>query len=219
VPAAYAPVREPVVALTSERNAPVAPTPPEPIGHDRNAVEPQRAETPAQFPAIDTRGTAEQAPHAEVAAPARVSEVAHVVEKTFRAAERIRASGDSRLEVAVRLESGQRVAIELRVANGEVLPIIRTESESFRQTLQQHWSQFAQTAERGVVRVTTPVFESPQTSSNMADLSHQGRHHQRTFHDLAPEFLPTPNWRTPARPEAVRAPEPVAPASGIRHYA
>ena len=185
--------------------------------HPQNADRPAIAEfTPTgipQPPAAPSRG-------ADPIAPIRPADVAQVVERTAIATAQLRATGQERLEVAVRLDSGHELTIELHMANGEVMPVIRTESEPLRLALERNWSLFSQRGGDREVRVSTPVFESPQTSSNMSDLNYQRDGRQRAFQEAATEFANPQTLRrgtapTPPRP----APHTPAPASGVRLYA
>ncbi len=154
----------------------------------------------------------------EVAAPIRPAEVTQVVTQTIHAAERLRASGQERVELSVRLEGGQELIIHLRMANGEVTPIIRTESEPLRIALEQNWSLFSQRGGDSELRIVTPIFESPQTSSNMSDLNQQRDQRQRAFNELAPEFFQSQNQRRNPAPNPPR-PASTAPANGVSFYA
>ena len=149
-------------------------------------------------------------------APIRSADVAQVVTQTIHAAEQLRATGQERVEVAVKLEGGHDIIIQLRMANGEVTPVIRTDSEPLRLALERNWSLFSQRGGDRDLRVTTPVFESPQTSSNMSDLNHQRDGRQRAFNEPAHEFSQPQSPRRNAPRSAGTTP---ALTTGVRLYA
>ena len=153
---------------------------------------------------------------ADAVAPVRAADVAQVVEHTTRATEQLRASGQERMEVTVQLDSGHKLTIQLHMTNGEVTPVIRTESEPLRVALEQNWSLFSQRDGDRELRVNTPVFESPQTSSNMSDLNQQRDGRQRAFHETASEFFHTQPQR---RSTPLHTTQTSAPTSGVRLYA
>ncbi len=148
------------------------------------------------------------------------ADVAQVVNHTLAAAERLRASGQEHVNIALKLEGGQELTIQLRVANGQVTPIIRTESESLRLALEQNWSQFSQRSGDRELQVTKPVFESPQTSSNMTDLNQQRDGRQRTFQEPSGSFA---QQYLPRRAPTPGASQPISitstPQTGVRLYA
>lgn len=153
-------------------------------------------------------------------APISRAEVVQVVERTLDAALRMRAIGNERVEVAVQLESGERLTIQLRIANGEVTPHFRTNSEGLRTALEQNWSQFSERAGDRGVRLTPPVFDVSQSSSNMTDLSQQRQGRNPSYTDAQAELFPhLPRRMRPARSLAA-APHETAPAAGgVRTYA
>ena len=153
-------------------------------------------------------------------APIRPADVAQAVTQTFRAAEQMRVSGQERVEVAVKLDGGHDIIIHLRMANGEVTPTIRTESEPLRLALEQNWSRFSQRGSDSDLRIATPVFESPRTSSNMSDLNQQRDQRQRAFNEPAHEFhqSQTPRRGTPLHPQRPISPAPT-PSSSVSLYA
>jgi hypothetical protein len=148
------------------------------------------------------------------------TEVTQLLERTVEAAVRLRATGTERVEVAVQLASGDQITIQLRMANGEVTPIIRTNSEALRTALEQNWTGFTErTAERGV-RMTQPVFDVNSSSSNMTDLSQQRHGRDTAFTDPQGElFRHLPPRIRPPRVLAPSAVEHTATADGVRLYA
>ena len=153
-------------------------------------------------------------------APIRPADVAQVVTHTLQAMERLRVTGQETVQVALKLDSGHELTIDLRVVNGEITPFIRTESESLRLALEQNWSHFSQRGGDRDLRVTTPVFESPQTSSNMSDLNQQRDGRQRAYNEPAPDFLQPQTLRRNAHHNPPRPTAPTtAPAEGVRLYA
>ena len=68
--------------------------------------------------------------------------------------------------------------------------------------------------------MNTPVFESPQTSSNMSDLNQQRDGRQRAQQDTVPDYLYPQSLRrnAPHNPQHSAASSP-APSVGVRHYA
>lgn len=153
-------------------------------------------------------------------APILPSDVIKVVHHTLTATEQLRTSGQERMEVAVKLEGGQELTIRLHMANGEVTPIIRTESESLRVALEENWSLFTQRSGDRELQISRPVFESPQTSSNMSDPNQQRDGRQRAFQEPAPAFAQPYLSRRPSTPGN---PKPIsttsAPPNGVRLYA
>ena len=152
----------------------------------------------------------------DATAPIRSADVAQVVTQTIHAAEQLRTTGQERVEVAVKLEGGHDLIIQLRVANGEVTPVIRTDSEPLRLALEQNWPLFSQRGGDRDLRVTTPVFESPQTSSNMSDLNQQRDQRQRAFNEPAHEFSQP---QSPRRNAPLSSGTTPAPTTGVRLYA
>lgn len=146
-------------------------------------------------------------------APSQVSQIAS---HTLQAVEKLRVSGQERVEVAVKLSNGHELTIQLRVANGQVTPTFRTDSEPLRTALEQNWSLFSQRTGDHELRITSPVFESPQTSSNMSDQNQQRDERPRTFRD--PE-LSLPNPPSPRRPTSgtILSPAPIPAASTRVH--
>ncbi len=187
---------------------------------DDHAANPERQPTPDLAASSFSNEMSPAFSSNEVAVPVRPAEVKQVVMQTIHAAERLRASGQERVEVAVKLDGGHELTIHLRMANGEVTPYIRTESESLRVMLEQNWSLFSQRGGDRELRITTPVFESPQTSSNMSDLNQQRDGRQRAFNESASEFLQSLTHR---RNTTLNTPRPVlatpAPTPGATHYA
>ena len=155
-------------------------------------------------------------PRTDGSAPVKAADVVQVVTNTLQGAERLIASGQERVALAVKLDNGSELTIHLRVANGQVIPIIRTESEPLRAALEQNWSRFSQRGGENELRITTPVFESPQTSSNMSNPHQQREERQRTFNESATEFYqnPTPRRNAPPTPPRPATPLP-APAAGV----
>lgn len=143
------------------------------------------------------------------ATPVDAAHVAQVVDRTFAAAANLRASGHDHVNVAVRLDDGHELTIHLRIANGEVTPVISTHSDALRAALAENWSTFAQRTGDHDFRVSTPVFESPKTSSGMSDLN-QGRDQRQRAFESAAEMLP---FSTP-RPRSASA-SPTTPTAAI----
>lgn len=164
---------------------------------------------PSEIPALTTRP--------EPTAPISRTEIVHIADRMFEAATRLRTSGGERMEVAVRLESGHELTIRLHIANGEVTPVIRTDSDALKQALEQNWSQFTERGSDRGVRVATPIFESSQTSTDMADLSQQREDRQQAFTESAAEY-PTP----PPRSAPASSPwsnQTAAPQDSVQLYA
>ena len=208
-----------LAASPSPRHAPVLATENE---RERSANEPPgNAETPlvpapdflqATFPGEPMRTDATHRSTERI----QPADVAQVVSHTLAATERLRTSGQERVEVALKLEGGQELTIQLRVANGQVTPTIRTESEPLRLALEQNWSQFSQRSGERELQITKPVFESPQTSSNLTDLNQQRDGRQRTFQEPAGSFAQP---SLPRRNPAPGTPTPITPQTGVRLYA
>ena len=207
----------------SLRHAPVLATE---NGRERSANEPSENPDNPLVPTpefLQTTFSSESTPSNTItASTARIqpADVAQVVNHTLAAAERLRASGQEHVNIALKLEGGQELTIQLRVANGQVTPIIRTESEPLRLALEQNWSQFSQRSGDRELQVTKPVFESPQTSSNMTDLNQQRDGRQRTFQEPSGSFA---QQYLPRRAPTPGAPQPISitstPQTGVRLYA
>ena len=148
------------------------------------------------------------------------TEMTRIIDRTTDAVVRMRAAGTERLEVAVQLESGAKLTIQLRMANGEVTPFIRTNSEALRTALEQNWSQFSDRSAERSVRLTPPVFEAGQSASNMTDLSQQ-RHGRDTSHsDRQAETFHFIARRPQVAPATSNGPTRIAPATdGLNLYA
>ena len=198
-------------------------------GRERSPNEQEENKSQSSFPEITPTGIPQPGmtmtrPAAstgtDAGTPIRAADVVQVIERTAGATAQLRASGQERMEIAVRLDSGHELTIQLQMANGQVTPIIRTESEPLRLALEQNWSQFSQRGGDREVLLTTPIFESPQTSSNMSDLNQQRDGRQRAYHDAAPDYFFPQSLRrnTPLIPQPSPAPAP-APAAGVRLYA
>lgn len=110
------------------------------------------------------------------------TQVEAIIHRTLEAAERIRTTGGQHVEVQIKLDAGQELTVRLQITHGEVRPVFVTESHQLRQALEQNWSQFSERAADRSLRVTTPIFESPNSQSNMSDLNQHGREdRQRAF--------------------------------------
>ena len=197
-----------------------APIPAGELGRERSTNEhADNPESPLN-PEIEMPGfPREMGSPATSLAPIRNAEVMQTMTHIQRATEQLRVSGRDRVELGVTLDSGHQLTIQLRMTNGEVTPIIRTESEPLRIALEQNWVLFSQRGGEGDLRITTPVFESPQTSSNMSDLNQQRDQRQRAFNEPAHESFQPPFQRrnTPSNPRPSPAAPP--PTSGVRLYA
>ena len=185
-----------------------------------NAANTDRNPT-TEFSAMDLpRVVATASTGAHSSAPVRSTDVAQIVTHTLQASEQLRATGLQRMEVAVKLDSGHDLTIQLRIENGQVTPVIRTASEPLRTALEQNWSLFAQRTGDRELRISTPVFESPQTSSNMSDLNQQRDGHQRAFNEPAPENFQSSPQRRNTPPQIPRpASTSAGLAEGVRLYA
>ncbi len=189
-------------------------------GDRPSGEEPLASPTPdisfASVPAQSVRATLAE----PTAAPIRAADVERVVTHTLHAAESLRTSGQDRVEVTLKLDNGSGLTIQLRLENGGIMPVFRTESEALRVALEQNWAQFTQRGGDHELRITNPVFESPQTSSNMSDLNQQRDGRQRAFQEQGGTF-PQHYW--PRRNSRANAPRPAtpgrAPQPGVRLYA
>ncbi len=154
-------------------------------------------------------------------APIPATEITTVVHRTLEAAEHVRMSGQERVEIRMRLDSGQELLIELRVSQqGEVKPVFRTESEALRQALEQNWSRFSSAGTERGIKLSNPVFESPQTQSGMSDLNqnHDGR--ERAFAQARDEsFTSTLLRGVGAKTPAPTKPQLVSGAESASRYA
>lgn len=149
------------------------------------------------------------------------TDVETIVNRTVEAAERLRVTGNERVEVQVRLEAGQELTVRLHFANGEVKPVFVTESQDLRRAIEQNWAQFSERTSDRTTRVTTPIFESPNSQSGMNDLNQRQREgRERAFSQAQAEAFAaanTPGRVVPRRP-TVSGPTLTAPA-GIQLYA
>lgn len=189
---------------------------------DKTSEQPDEV-TDATTSIPNTNFTAEQLrthPAIEAAGSVRKADVAHVVTTTLDAGERLRASGHQSVDLAVKLDNGQEVTIQLRMANGEITPLIRTGSEPLRLALEQNWGAFSQRGGEREIRMTNPVFESPQTSSNMSDLNQQRDGRERTQQE--PAFIipgQYPQRRSGAQTSSQPAKQTSTHQSGVHLYA
>lgn len=180
---------------------------------------PQTSDPAAPAPTATSSFIAPAAPAEPPAAIVR-TQVETIVHRTMEAAERLRITGGERVEVQIKLDAGQELTVRLQLTHGEVRPIFLTESRELRQALEQNWSQFTDRAIDRTVRVTTPVFESPNSQSGMNDLNQQQREgRQRAFAEAqeaasanAPFVRNLPRRANAAAPSA-------APAPGVQLYA
>lgn len=154
------------------------------------------------------------------AAPVTRAEAETVIHRTMDAAERLRATGGERLEVQIRLDSGHELTVRLHLTQGEVKPVFVTESHELRRAIEQNWAQFSDRSADKTTRVTTPVFESPNSQSGMNDLNQRQREsRERAFAQAQEESfaganLPGRPFRGPnAKPATVASP------AGIELYA
>lgn len=149
------------------------------------------------------------------------TDVETIVHRTEEAAERLRVTGNERVEVKVRLEAGQELTVRLRFSNGEVTPVFLTESQDLRQVIEQNWAQFSERSSERTTRVTTPVFESPNSQSGMNDLNQRQREgRERAFTQAQAEAFAAanaPGRVAPRRPD-VEGPTLTAP-TGLQLYA
>ena len=222
-PGEIAPVAAPMDGMQTLRTAPVltAQNGREHSADDRTEnTESPKAPVPEIASPTFSGELANTLPRTDGLATVKAADVAQVVTHTLQATERLIASGQERVELAVKLDNGSELTIQLRVANGQVTPIIRTESEPLRLALEQNWSRFSQRGGENELRITTPVFESPQTSSNMSDPHQQREGRQRAYNEPATEFYQNPTSRRngPLTPPRTASPLP-SPAAGVRLYA
>ena len=149
------------------------------------------------------------------------TDVETIVNRTVEAAERLRVTGQERVEVQVRLEAGQELTVRLHLANGEVKPVFLTDSQDLRRAIEQNWAQFSDRNSDRTTRVTTPVFESPNSQSGMNDLNQRQREgRERAFSQAQAEAFAAANTpgRGAPRRSTVSGPTLTAPA-GIQLYA
>ena len=185
---------------------------------DENPANPENSSAPiSDFPQATITNEAMSAklvttPGARI----QQADVAQVVNHTLAAAERLRTSGQERVDVALKLEGGQELTIQLRIANGQVTPTIRTESEPLRIALEQNWAQFSQRSGERELQITKPIFESPQTSSNMTDLNQQREGRQRAYQEPASTFAQQYSDKRKVAPGINQA---SPPQTGVRLYA
>ncbi|MCE9612517.1 MAG: hypothetical protein K8R23_20140 [Chthoniobacter sp.] len=177
----------------------------------------------AIFPSIPTlNGTfAPPAAEAPLAPPVVRAEVETVIHRTMEAAERLRATGGERLEVQIRLDAGHELTVRLHLLQGEVKPVFVTESQELRRAIEQNWAQFTDRSSDKSTRVTTPVFESPNSQSGMNDLNQRQREgRERAFSQAQDEFFAGPNLpgRNPFRGPNAK-PATVGLPSGVQLYA
>lgn len=224
--AAFEPAQPVLVPLASASNL-HATVPPSwqqyPAGEQREerpAFFAQANEAPASTPAFPGSFVA-PAPRADEPA-ANVSTPAEtIVHRTLEAAERLRVTGGERLELRIKLETGQELTVRLQLAHGEVRPVFLTASPELRQALEQNWAHFSARADERQVRVTTPVFESPNAQSGMNDSTPQqreGRQHAFAEAQEAAAAAHAPIRRVLPRATPASAPAAAA-APGVQLYA
>lgn len=121
-------------------------------------------------------------------------QAATVINHIFDNVKRMHSDGQANMQIQVKLGDGTEVAIKLQLRDGGVQPVFKTESTELRQALERSWDQFSsQSTERGV-RVTTPVFESPDLQTGGNDLN-QHRGQQQHSADTWQGDAPAPAWR------------------------
>ena len=149
------------------------------------------------------------------------TDVETIVHRTVEAAERLRVTGGERVEVQVRLEAGQELTVRLHFTNGEVKPVFLTESQELRRAIEQNWAQFSERTSDRSTRVTTPIFETPNSQSGMNDLNQRQREgRERNFSQAQAEAFAAANapGRNAQRRPSVSGPTLTTPA-GLQIYA
>lgn len=189
-------------------------------GGEKPGFQPPPNDAPAP---VATFANSFAAPAAAADEPAAVSrtQTETIVHRTMDAAERLRVTGGERVEVQIKLDAGQTLTVRLQLVHGEVKPIFLTDSHELRQAIEQNWSQFSDRGADRNVRLTTPVFESPNSQSGMNDLNQQQREgRQRAFADAQEAAFAgnVPFGRNLPRRTNAAAPS-AAPVSGVRLYA
>ncbi len=144
-----------------------------------------------------------------------------IVHRTMDAVERIRVTDGERVEIEIKLDAGPALTVRLQVIRGEVKPTFLTDSHALRQAIEKSWSQFSERGGERSVRVTTPVFESPNSQSGMNDLNQQQREGRRRA--FAEAWEEASAGRMPAGPNSSHGVGPAlaaaAPSVGVRLYA
>ena len=182
---------------------------------EKSAFQQQPGEVTATAPTFANSIVTPARPTTEPVAITR-TDVETIVNRTVEAVEQLRVTGHERVEVQVRLEAGQELTVRLRITNGEVQPVFLTESQDLRRAIEQNWAQFSERTADRTTRVTTPIFESPNSQSGMNDLNQRQREgRERAYSQAQAEAFTAAN--TPRRP-TVSGPTITAPA-GLPLYA
>lgn len=119
----------------------------------------------------------------------QVGQAATVIKHVFEAVERMRSDGQSHVELQVKLKDGTEIAIKLQFRDGSVQPVFKTDSSELRQALERNWNQFSSESTGRGMRVTAPVFESPDMQPGANDPGqHRGQqeHPAETWRDAMP---------------------------------
>lgn len=189
---------------------------------EKPSFAPQTSDAGAPTASASPAATFFTAPSASADEPAAIvrTQAETVIHRTMEAVERLRTTGGERVEVRIRLDAGNELTVRLQLTHGEIRPVFLTESRELRQAIEQNWAQFSERTSERTVRVTTPVFESPNSQSGMNDLSQQQREgRQRAFAEAQEEIT----GRIPAgrnSPRRIAAPAAsAAPAAGVQLYA
>lgn len=182
---------------------------------EKSTFQQQPNEVTATAPTFANSFVAPARPTTEPTAITR-TDVETIINRTAEAVEQLRVTGHERVEVQVRLEAGQELTVRLRITNGEVQPVFLTESQDLRRAIEQNWAQFSERTSDRTTRVTTPIFESPNSQSGMNDLNQRQREGREWAYSQAQaEAFAAAN--TPRRP-TVSGPTITAPA-GLQLYA
>ena len=223
-PAANLNAAEPATPTIGAHPASDSPFQNQPEADTRQEEKPTFQQQPRQVTApAPTFGNPLTTPAPATSEPTAITrtDVETIVNRTVEAAERLRVTGQERVEVQVRLEAGQELTVRLHLANGEVKPVFLTDSQDLRRAIEQNWAQFSDRNSDRTTRVTTPVFESPNSQSGMNDLNQRQREgRERAFSQAQAEAFAAANTpgRGAPRRSTVSGPTLTAPA-GIQLYA
>ena len=161
---------------------------------------------------------------AQTASTGQTRPAATILNQVMESAAKMRMDGQNNIDMQVRLRDGTEVSIKLQWSNGGIQATFKTASSELRQALEQNWPQFSSESTGRGVRMTTPVFESPDMRSGTNDLTQQqGRqqHPAEAWNGGAPVPLPrAKQFSTGNRAATAPEPELLAQASArLKIYA
>jgi hypothetical protein len=176
-------------------------------------------------PTTHTHGVA-HAGHAGFSeAMKNADQTAAILQRVTDVAERMRSENRGQMELQLKLKDGQDLTIQLKMVDGELRPMFKTDSADLRQALEQGWGQFANTAKDGGIRLAAPVFESSgQGLANQNQSQNPQQNQQRQAQSgrtPQADFFTLEGQKQPEKSGAVKPvyPEKQTQAAGLSLFA